>query len=43
MGQLGKTFEDLNQELKDLGKDNLQDCYSPDEILEIVSEDLSLS
>ncbi|MDP3966309.1 MAG: hypothetical protein Q8Q04_02155 [archaeon] len=35
MGQLNKTPEDLPEELRTFGKENLQSCYSSEEIVSL--------
>ena len=33
MGQLNKTYDVIPEELKEIGKENLQACYSSEEII----------
>ena len=46
MGQLGKIFKDLKPLLREIGEENLQACYSLQEIKEAifnnVDEDLEI-
>jgi len=40
MGQLGVVFEQLELNLQEVGEENLQSCYSPEEILEAIFKDV---
>lgn len=39
MGQLNKQYEDLPKSLSDFGKENLQSCYSSEEIVAFALEE----
>ena len=41
MGQLNEKYENLSKDLKQLGEENLQSCYSPKEIVKLAFEDVT--
>lgn len=36
MGQLNKPYQELEEGLKEIGKENLEACYTPKELLDSI-------